>query len=232
MTTNKDAFNRAEPNVLATLLHRLRLGDVLVGQLPQVLRMKTPVAAQPYNLSTLSVLTLPDDAKAAFIYRANARSGTVATGDELTVQAFATTPATTQIAVAPNGNIVVLTTDTIDQLDVIYQPERGEMVELFLSVSSNALTIPSKYTARGVILLSEAEALAGTSAGKKIVLVPAASAAAGRACLNVAKTQVVFNGTDAITRARVKILVKPDIGSTTGLPTDLDDLLRRTEEFI
>jgi len=165
-------------------------------------------AASSYQLSTLQSIDL-GNRPAAVVNRATSLAGTV-TG-ELTPSTFGATPTTGQVAVAPNGDIVVLGTDAITSVDVKYTPEVCDIIERTLTVVSNAATFDTTdpELANGVLLLREAEALAGTSTGKKIVLVPAASCAASRACLSVDKTKVILNATDAVTKVRVKLAVVP-----------------------
>lgn len=192
-----DALGIANPEGDRT--HKIRLAQLIQGT-PRSLRKQAPVATPGYHGGTVQVVVLPDWFKAAAIHRATSRAGTV-TG-ELTAQAYGATPATTQIAVAPNGDIQVLATDAITDLDLVYVPERLEVVELVVT-TGQTYTIPTEYTSRGVVLLQEAEGLAG-SAGKKNILVPGTVGAAGTAKLNIAKSQVLF-GDAGITKARIKL---------------------------
>lgn len=214
------SFNRANANDLPDMFRKIQLGSLLQGQLPQVRRKADLSAAQSYNLATLGILTLPDVGKAASIVAAYARAGGVALGP-LTVVAPGTTPATTQIAVTPNGDIACLLSDAYTSVDIIYTPERGDSNAVdangdtlqsgagnFFPVVSNVMTLPSALTSRGVVLLMEAEAIAGTTTGKKIVLAPGAGApSAGQCRLNLAKSTITFATADAVTRARVKLLL-------------------------
>lgn len=211
----KNKMDQANPNAIASALQIVKIGSVLRSA-PTFLRKKVP-ALNSYNLATVLAVTLADDAKAASVVRAYARAGSV-TG-ELTPVAYGTTPSTGQIAVAPNGDIVTLGTDAITSLDVTYQPDKYDIYDIAnFTVASHVLTIPSQFTAMGVVALLEAEALTGSSTGKKIILVPGAGApSAGQCRLNVAKTTVTFNSTDAVTSARVKLAV------VSG--TDVDALL-------
>lgn len=213
----KNKINQGNPNVLGDQFRALAFGDVLRA-LPTTIRKKAPVA-DAGSLATLLALVLPDDAKACSIFRATAKAGAV-TG-ELTPVAYGTTPATGQIAVGPNGDIVTLAADAITDLDVVYLPEKYDVVEVQLPVATHVLTIPSTFTAKGAVLLLEAIADAGTSTGKKIVLVPGAGApAAGQARLNVAKTTVTFAAADAVTKATVKLAIAASV--------DVDALLTAT----
>lgn len=211
MTTKKDQLNQANPNNVASLLQEARLGDVLRA-LPVYLRKQAPIAgaAANGNLTTVDVIRLPDDAKAASILRASVRAGG-STG-EFTPQAYGATPATTQVAVTPCGDIAFINaTDLVTDADVVYVPEKGEVVEYEGSVATGVLTLPTEWTTRGVVLLLDAEITAGSVTGKKIILVPVAGAglpAAGRAQLTSNKTTVSFNNaTDAGTKAKVKCLI-------------------------
>ncbi len=221
---SRQSANRANANTVADHLRKLRFGNMLLGQAVQTKRKLNPssLGVGSYTLGTLHALQLPDHSRAAVIHRATARAGSV-TG-ELTPVAYGTTPATGQIAVAPNGDIVTLAADAITDLDVVYSPERGDVVGtvqsdpllpnyslgLYFPVVSHVLTLPSGswMLSRGVSLLLEAEAVAGTSVGKKIVLTPGAGApSAGQCRLNAAKTTITFATADAVTRARIKLSV-------------------------
>jgi hypothetical protein len=214
----KDLLNQSNPNKVASLLEKLDLGNVLRA-LPARLTKAVP-ALSPFQLGTLQSFTLPDDAKASFIFRAYSRAATAGSG-ELTIVAYGTTPATGQIAVAPNGDIVVLAADAHLSVDIEYLPMYYDVLELSqVNVVSDAVVLPTTVTP---LLLLEAEALVGTAPGKKIILTPGASPAAGRARINAAKTQVLFNSTDAITSAKLKLAVAP--------ATDLNALLPSPAEF-
>jgi hypothetical protein len=226
MATLKDMLNKANPQELADFLRYCKLGD-MVRSLPVKLVKQVPVAgaASNYNLSTIDVVTLPTDAKAAFILRATGRAGT--TVDEYTPQAFGATPATTQCAVTPCGDIGLnRSTDAVTDLDILYVPEQGEVVEIELAVTTGVLTLPSSWTSRGVLMLLEAEATAGTITGKKTVLVPLAGGGAGlpattKAQLTSNKTTVSFNNaTDAVSKARVKCLIGNSFGLHAALAAD------------
>lgn len=222
MASYKDALNQANPQSLADLLREFKLGDFLRA-MPCWLRKKAAVAGAPatnYNLAAVHILALPADAKAAKIDRCIVRAG-AATG-EFTPQAYGATPATTQCAVTPNGDIAFVAADAPTDFDVLYTPEKGEAVELTLDCAASVATIPSAYTARGVCLLMEAEALAGAVTGKKAILVPGAGGPATlQARLNLAKTTVTFNnGTDAVTKCRIKFLVAPSFDADAKFSAD------------
>ena len=226
--SQRASIDNGNPNTLADAMLALAFGSLLQGQLPQVRRKVNAVTqgVGSYNVATLDVIRLPYSGRACTIIRATAR-GTGVTG-ELSVQAYGATPTGGQIAVSPNGQIVVLHTDNITDLDVVYLPERGDVIELIMPVVTSVLTIPTAISARGVVLLLEAEALEGTVTGKKIVLIPASTAvgsiAAGSAELDLAKATVKFLSTDAVTRARVKLLVIANEDLCTVLEADATTL--------
>jgi len=213
----KDSLNFPDTAKVGDLLRAIACGDLFLGQLNQFRRAVDMTAAAQtndgYNVATLSPIVMRSSniPPAAAIIRATVRAGGV-TG-ELTVDAYGTTPATGHIAVAPNGSIVTLTTDAITNLDLVYVAERGLVIEYTGPVSSGSMALPASIIGAGVVLLLEAEGLAGSVTGKKIVLVPGTSPATTQARLAVAKTSVNFNsGTDALTRARVKLLIAQPSG--------------------
>lgn len=242
-------LDRANPITIADQLRLLRLGHLFLGQMNQHKRKVNPSAlgVNAYNLATLHALQLPDRARAVSVVRATVRAGGV-TG-ELTPVAFGVTPTTGQIAVAPNGDIVVLASDAITDMDVTYVSERGDVMGtvqadaslpfyslgLYFPVVSNVLTLPtSGWGARGNLLLLEAEAINATATGKKIPLIPGAGApAAGQARLNLAKTTVTFAGADAVTRARVKLLIAARVvADGNNMPDDLQVQLNETDTYL
>ena len=226
MTTPlKDAIDRAHPATLPDSFRTIAFGKLLRGQIPQVLRNKAGDGGNSSQVATLETLALPEDARAALIMRADCRTGTGA--GVLAVQAYGTTPGSGQIAVAPNGDIVMLTADNNEGVDVTYIPERGDVVEVALPCTASVLTIPAALTARGVIALLSANATSAAPGltGQKIVLVPGAAPATTKANLNVAKTQVLFNvATDLVTAATVRLLV--------AAAADLDTLLEANSNIV
>lgn len=208
MPTTKEVLNRANPDTIPDHLRAMKFGSLLRGQLSQVIRKKAPAANSGAPGATVLTIVLPNDARATRIERAYGRAGTAGTG-ELTIVAPGTTPATGEISIQPDGNLMTLAADAHTSVDVTYIPERGDVIELVdQQVATHVLTIPSWVTARGVVLLLEATATAGTLTGRMRVLTPAASApATTQAKLNVAKTTVTFAVADAVTKANVKLLV-------------------------
>lgn len=222
----KNQINKANPNQLADFLRLLGFGDMLRA-LPTYLRKKapaTPPVAAP-QLATLQSFSLPDDAKACMILRAVSKKATAGSG-ELTIDAYGTTPIQGHIAVAPNGDIVMLTADAHLDVDVIYVPEKADVYELTLPVTGAAglCALPAWLTARGAVTLLEAEVLAGTLLGPKIVLVPADGLpATTKAQLKVLKDVVQFAAADVVTSARIKVSVASKI--------DTDALMTASASF-
>lgn len=216
----KEALAGATPNTLADHLKAITFAAVMRGQMNQVVRKKDPAVDSYAPVNTVETVVLADDARATSILRAYSRAGTV-TG-ALTVVAPGTTPATGEISIQPDGNIMVLAADAITSLDVSYAPERGDVIELDnWPVVSDAIALPTKITDRGVVLLLEAESLTGTLTGKLRILTPSGSAAATtQARLNLAKTTVKFAPADAVTKARVKLLVCAAVDLDTVLEAD------------
>jgi len=202
----KAALNRASLQSLTALLSAIGLGDV-VRALPTSLRAKAPlaVAANAYVVqSGAQSLSLADDAKAMEIKYAYARSGAGTVGS-LTIDATAASaPAAGHCKISSNGDILFNSTDAWTSVDVVYTPEKQDVGEYTgLAVASNALTIPTQPGP--AVMLLEVESLAGTKTGKLAVIAPGGSPSTGQACLNAAKTQVVFASADAVTSARVKV---------------------------
>lgn len=206
--TLKDSLNRANPNSLSDHFRSLGLGDVIRQSLKTDLYHKVP-AVDAAQLSTVQQIGLASDARASVVNRAYARVGTV-TG-ELTPAAYGATPSTGQIAVAPNGDIVVLGTDAITLVDVEYMPVKGDVVVLTaVPVASNSAALPKSVTDLGALVLIDANVTKGTTTGRKIVLVPASSnPATTKANLDVAKTHVLFASADAVTECTLTLLVTP-----------------------
>lgn len=209
----KNTLNKAPPNVLADILRLLKYGSMLRSA-PTFLRKKLP-ATSTYQLATLQALVLPEDAKALTIARAYARSGAGTVG-ELVVDAYGTTPIAGHIAVAPNSDIVVLAADAWTSIDVVYQPQKADVVELTLPVvaATGVCALPKSVTDAGLVNLLEAEVLTGGLLGNKIILVPGTAApATTKALYKTTGDQVLFAIADAVTTARVKLAVVPSTDS-------------------
>lgn len=210
----KTQMDSGNPNTIASALQKMRIGSQLRASKTRLLK-KLPTAAGTVQLGTLQVIALPEDAKACSVFRATSRAGTF-TGELLPV-AFGVTPITGQIAVAPNGDLVVLATDAITSIDVLYEPEPHDVLEFSgLSPVAGVIAIPAPALALGVVGLIEAEVLTGTITGQKLVVVPGAGAPATlQARLDLAKANVQFNAaTDVPLTVRIKLAVaQADFGA-------------------
>lgn len=213
-TTMREALNACDPNTLADQLRALELGTFLRGQAPQQLRRMLPVT-DPLSPSGTAVQTikLAGHGKASRVIRAYCRLGGAGIPGELVADTGAyAAPASTHIAVQPNGDIAVLTADAITDVDVEYIPERGDVVVLpALPLVSNALVLPltNADIARGVVLLISATGIVGGVPTNLRINKPAATNAAnGTASLDLAKANVLFStGGDAFTSGQVTLLV-------------------------
>ncbi len=226
MTTKKTQLNYANENGLSARLAEMQFGDVCRA-LPVSLYKKAPTAGTVAtgNLTTVDVIKLPDDAKCASVQRATVRAG--GSVGEFTMAAPNATPTTTQCGVTPCGDIAfVHATDEVTSADVHYTPMKGEVVEFTGTPATGVLALPAEWTTRGVLMLLEAEVLAGTTLGGKIVLAPLAGGGAGlpattKAQLTSNMSTVSFNNsTDAPTSCRVKCLIAPAAAGDMNLLLD------------
>jgi len=83
--------------------------------------------------------------------------------------------------------------------------------------ATGVLTLPTNITNPGAVTLIQAEALVATSTGVKEILAPGAASAAGEARLNLAKSTVVFAIADAVTSARVRLLINSSVDVSASL---------------
>ena len=217
--TGVGSLNTGSPNTFHDACKKFKLGDILRQSLKTDLRCVAP-AADAAQLATMWQIGLDVRAPASVILRAYGRTVTsTGTPGELAIQAYGASPSDQQIAVAPNGDIVVLAASLYTSADVEYLPCRGDVVSLpKCKVASNSFTIPTKYSGKVVYLL-DANASVATSTGRKIILTPSASSvSAGQARLNVAKTAIAFYSSDAVTEADITLFVASEF--------DLDAFLR------
>lgn len=231
-----DAINRANPNTISDHLRNMKWGSILAGRCPQLLQKKSMDAAgnNASQQATLDCFKLGSHMKAATIIRAVARAGAAGTG-EMAVQAYGVTPASGQIAVAPNGDIVTLAADAITDLDVYYQPIELVRREVQISViaGTGVGALPAGVLSRGVFYLESAIVTAGGVTGEKRVLVPGAvNPGTPSARLSIAKDAVNFTVADAVTMATVVVLELPQIHLISGQKFDLYDLLNGVETII
>jgi len=206
----KAAMNRGQPGSIGSILRTIAFGD-FVRSMPTFLRARVPLAAgtaNPYVVQTgANSLALPEDGKALVITKAYAFAGTGTKG-LLTIDVDASTaPAAGHCKVSPNGDVLFNSTDAWTKVDVVYQPDKGDVVEQVLLVVTGVLTIPTQLGP--AVRLLEAESLVGTHTGKFAVTTNSATNAVTlTACLSLDRLTVVFdNADDAVTSARVKLLV-------------------------
>jgi hypothetical protein len=224
----KAALNSASPGVLADMFRAMGLGD-FVRSMPTRLRNKNPgaVATNPYVAAAAQCLTLPDDAKALFIYRAYARVGTGTAGPLTIDSADAYTananPAASHIVVGPTGDLLMHGADAWTSIDVVYLPEKYDIKESTLPVTAGNTTWTPPASFGEVLSVLEVEAILPTDT-KLIVDPPGTAPAAGHAALDLAKATVQFHAADAVTSARVKYAVASAI--------DVDALLEAVSNFI
>lgn len=225
------ALNNINPNQIADRLRAMQFGSfVRADQIP--LRQLSPntAPANPYApTAAFQSIILPDDAKALSVLRAygRANSGSVTNG-ELTPKATAgspyTNPTTLTVGVSASGDLTFLASDAWTNVDIFYQPERYDVVELVLPVASSIMTLPASLVTQGVVFMLEAQALVGTTIGTKFVQPPgAAPGTTGQANLSLAKNTVLFTVADAVTSARVKL------GLCTAM--DLNAFLETAQQY-
>lgn len=219
--TIKEAINRANPNGLPDLLRQIKFGSLILGGLPQ-LRHKfnfDASGASARHQATLDHMPLAADGSAAVILRAYARAGAAGTG-ELAVQAFGVTPASGQIAVAPNGDIVTLAADALTDVDLyaVLMPLEEKVITLDVIPGTGVCALPASVTGRGVGYLKSALVTAGTVVGEKRILVPGAvNPATPSARLSVAKDAVHFTVADAVSKVTLTLAMNPEVDAYARL---------------
>jgi hypothetical protein len=210
--SGKAALDTATPAQLPDIFRAIGLGHILRA-LPTMRRAVVPSLAgvYPYAPVAAECIALPDDAKAAVVLTAYARAGT-ATAGGLTVIASPNTvvlanmnPATLNVLVGPTGDLLFHGADAWTSVDVLYIPAVYDVYEATITVVAST-GIGLLPTGNGeVLFMLEAEALVGTTIGKKIVDPPLATApATAHAGLDLAKLNAQFAVADAVTSARVK----------------------------
>lgn len=229
-TAGKAALDTSPPQQVFDLLRAMAFGH-LVRAMPTPRRGVAPSLAgvNPYVAAANASIILPDDAKAHSIFRAYGRaSGSAALGP-LTVanpDGYAANGAVTtkNIEVAPTGDIMLLGTDLYTSVDLLYLPEKYDVVELTIPVTTaNTILMPTTFGE--ILFLLEVQAVTGTTIGTKIVDPPLATApvTAGHASLDLGKLNVLFTVADAVTSARVKFAVAATI--------DIDAFLTSTSVY-
>jgi len=220
--TMREQINAANPNNIADLLRAIQLGDVLRGQLPQVLRNVQPVP-DPSVDPSCHALQLPKKARTTSVMHVYARAGAGVPGKLLLGRPGMISSG--QFAAAPNGDIATCATDAWTSVDAYYIPEPGDVFTMTSAVVDNVMIIPSTQLA---VLLLDATVTDGASPGPKVISGPDTMGLwtppqPGQACLNASKTAVVFADGEA-THATVTLLVasKADLAAlldSDGTPT-------------
>lgn len=214
-SATKAALDGINPNQLADAMRAVQIGHVMRALPIRIFGLAAAVAAaNPYVAAAAQSYTLPDDAKAALISRAYARAGTGTLGpltiDTADPTGAAAAPSAGHIAISPNGDLVFNAADAWTAVDVLYTPEKYDMVELTLPVVSNVLTLPTVVNGQalnGTLLAAEIQSTAGTAIKSMIVDAPGTAVAAAHAALALSKLTINFNSADAVTQARVKFAV-------------------------
>lgn len=212
----KDSINRANPNTLADELRSLKFGDVLAA-LPVSLRKASGAASDSVAAAAFATVGQQSFARAALIASAHARAGAGTPG---ALSPVAYPPAApNDIAIAPNGDVVTLAADAWTDLDVTYLVEKGDVVQVDIPVvpATGVGTVPANLLARGLVLLIDATATAGTVTGAKEIVAPGGPPAAGEANLTAAKGSVGFAVADAVTSATVTLLVASAVDVSAAL---------------
>lgn len=223
MTTFRENLDQGNPQTLPDGFRKLKLGRVLMA-MAAFMFAAAPVDAPGEHAGTLQIVRLPNEAKAAAVTSVYARGA--ATPGPLTAAAYP--PGAGEYAIAPSGDIAVLTADAITSVDVYYQPHKLEVYEYSGPVTANTLALSQFIKTRGAILLMTADATTAGSGGLKRVLAPGAAPAAGQAALSDVKEAVAFAAADAVTQATVLLGIVPEVDlqatllATTGLLLGVD----------
>lgn len=205
--TLKQALNASNPGTLADNLRALGLGDLIRMSMVQAIRGATP-ATSTSQLSTVAQVGVDKLGGCAAVQILAAYSRGATNTGALTVVANGTTPATGQIAVAPNGDIVVLAADARTLLDVDFLCMKGDYLSVTgLPVASNKALIPAAYTTQGVLMLLSGTSLTGTNTGSFVVVAVGGTPTAKQVCLDATKSNIVFAAADAVTSCSAELLL-------------------------
>jgi len=218
-------LNNALMTTLSTLFQMIALGSFIRTSRTFLRSKAVDTTINPYVLPTaVNSYTLPEAAKCHTIKSVYARGGTGTKGlltiDQPLHSAVNTAPAAGHCSVSPNGDLIFASADAWTLLDIVYEPEKYDVVELVLPVvaATGVCAIPAAYVTRGVLFLIEAESLVGTVIGKEIIQATTdSSPATTKANLKLAKDNVLFATADAVTQARVKLAVASAIDVDTQL---------------
>jgi hypothetical protein len=200
MATVRHSLNIGNPNSIAVDLQMLGAGEAF-NLIPKTVRGKV----------VDNVLVLPEDARAYRVDSAYAMGTSNGFKTPAAVGSGAT-PSAGQVGITGDGNIVFAAADGITDALVVYLAPEGELFEDVVDVASNLATLSGGRRAR---LLLAAERLSGGTAGLTTVVSRPATPTAGQAALGAADdATVAFAGADGVTRARIRYLAIPGVGST------------------
>ncbi len=171
-----------------------------------------PAGTNPYvNATLVQTITLPDNAKAAYVQQVAQQGGIgwaragAGTKGQLGVTARSDNPLIAgTLMVAATGDIMFLATDAWTLVDIIYVPERQDIVSGTYVVTPGTGAVVGLPA--GLISILEAESLAGGTIGKCIVRQPGDTAPSTlRAQLTLSKDGVLFCIADGVTSCRLKL---------------------------
>jgi hypothetical protein len=220
----RESLNRSDLSGLSDMLRTLVFGDVLRALPVQLFGVVPSVSgAVPQQPTGLLTIVLPEDAKAASVLRCTVRKGANSKTGEYAIAAYAagSHPATKEVSVAPNGDIVFYSTDAVTQVDVLYVPVKGSVkgqcansvlgvTSLTLQVASTGFAaLPAAFSGKALLLM-QANIVSGTNTGECVVVAPTTSVTTTslNAALSVDGTGIWLDHTDdAPTRVTVDVLV-------------------------
>lgn len=132
----KSVGNEGNPNKVGDFNQSVKIGSALA------LGSQTASGAVASH-----VMVLPDGAKAAYALNGYASVGSV-TG---VVTGVAGAPATTEVGVDVNGDLVFQATDAVTQAEVVYVTLEGDQVSASAVVASTTATLPGTSKARLIL---------------------------------------------------------------------------------
>lgn len=209
MTTVRQALANGNPNSIPALLKEGLIGQ----QLATITRTRFGVVAS-------DKMVLPENAKAASIVAIYATGTFNGWLTPLAVGSNAT-PTTGQVSINGAGDITFAAADAITACTVIYVPYQGDLLifEETIDVTTNFGTLLGSRRAQ---VLISAISVTGTLTGaltpiKRSSSAPATGQAAIAGTATNDETKIAFAVADAVTRATVRYIALPGVGTGTGL---------------
>ncbi len=156
--TVREGLNRANPNDLANLNNLARMGDGLAL-----------VARHEIVTVAANIGVLPDTAKAKAVLGCYVQAG-AATGYFTAIDTDAA-PAAGEVAINPLGNLAFNAADAVTEIEVIYIPVEGRLIEDEIITVANATEIGTLLAGKGCTQLVAAtlNAPAATPGAKTVV---------------------------------------------------------------